>query len=65
MDHLAEILAYLLQRQEGVEFSAGKEEVERAERAILLERIGAALEEEGLSDETRLARIKALLERAR
>lgn len=62
MDHLAEILTYLLQRQEGGDFSAEKEEIDRAERAILLERIGAVLEEEGLSDETRLTQIIMLLE---
>lgn len=62
MEHLAEILTYLLQRQENGEFSAGKEEIDQAERAILLERIGAALEEDGLSDEARLAHIASLLE---
>lgn len=62
MDYLAEILTYLLQRQTGGELSVGKEEIDQAERAILLERIGAVLEMEGLSDEARLARIKQLLE---
>lgn len=63
MDRLAEILTYLLQRQEDGELSVGKEEIDRAERAILLERIGAVLEMEGLSDEARLAEIRELLER--
>ena len=40
MEHLTEILTYLLQRQENGEFSAEKEEIDRAERAILLEQIG-------------------------
>lgn len=62
MDYLAEILTYLLQRQTGGELSVGKEEIDQAERAILLERIGAVLEMEGLSDEARLARIRQLLE---
>lgn len=62
MDYLAEILTYLLQRQPGGELSVGKEEIDQAERAILLERIGAVLEMEGLSDEARLAQIKQLLE---
>lgn len=43
MEHLTEILTYLLQRQENGEFSAEKEEIDRAERAILLEQIGTAL----------------------
>lgn len=63
MDRLAEILTYLLQRQEDGELSVGKEEIDRAERAILLERIGAVLEMEGLLDEARLAQIRELLER--
>lgn len=62
MDYLAEILTYLLQRQTGGELSVGKEEIDQAERAVLLERIGTVLEMEGLSDEARLARIKQLLE---
>lgn len=61
MEHLAEILTYLLQRQEGGDFTAGKEEIDQAERAILLERIGEVLKEDGLSDEMRLARIAMLL----
>lgn len=65
MDRLSEILTYLLQQQEGADFSAGKEEVDRAERAILLEQIRAALAEDGLSDEARLSRIQALLEGSR
>ncbi len=65
MEHLTQILTYLLQRQENGEFSAGKEEIDRAERAILLEQIGTALQEDGLSDEARLTRIASLLKEFR
>ena len=65
MEHLTEILTYLLQRQENGEFSAEKEEIDRAERAILLEQIGTALQEDGLSDEARLTRIASLLKESR
>ncbi len=61
MEHLAKILTYLLQQQENGEFSAEKEEIDRAERAILLEQIGTTLQEDGLSDEARLTRIVSLL----
>lgn len=65
MEHLTEILTYLLQRQENGEFSAENEEIDRAERAILLEQIGTALQEDGLSDEARLMRIASLLKESR
>ena len=65
MEHLTQILTYLLQRQENGEFSAGKEEIDRAERAILLEQTGTALQEDGLSDEARLTRIASLLKEFR
>lgn len=65
MEHLTEILTYLLQRQENGEFSAEKEEIDRAERAILLEQIGTVLQEDGLSDEARLTRIASLLKESR
>ena len=59
MEHLTEILTYLLQRQENGEFSAEKEEIDRAEQ------IGTALQEDGLSDEARLMRIASLLKESR
>ena len=65
MEHLTEILTYLLQRQENGEFSAEKEESDRADRAILREQLGTALQEDGLSDEARLMRIASLLKESR